>query len=530
MTRNLSDILALLPDFFAQHLLLSLTALAIGLAISLPLAVVTTRVAVLRGPVLTVAGAIQTVPSLALLALMVPLLGMIGFVPALIALVLYSMLPVLRNTVTGILGVDPALIEAARGVGMTPMQTLWKVELPVAAPTIIAGIRTATVWVIGIATLATPVGQTTLGNFIFVGLQTQNQTAVIVGCVAAAALALLLDGTIRLIETGSARRSRTLQVSGVAALALLTVVGLTPLMIDAARSDARPVAVIGAKTFTEQYVLAEVIAKRLDDAGFRTSTRSGMGSQLLFDALSSGAADCYVDYSGTIWANVMQRTDHPPRRQMMTEMKRWLSRERGVALVGRLGFENTYCLAMRRSQADELGIRSISDLARHAPRLVIGGDMEFFGRPEWAELRDAYKLAFRRNVGLDASIMYSACAGGQVDVISAFSSDGRIAAFDLIVLTDDRGVFPPYDAVVLMSAQAAAREDLRRAILPLIDSIDDDTMRQANKLVDVDGQSPAAAARFILSGIAVGEPGDRPTPPAAGHDEAIEASAVPAGL
>ena len=178
--------LALLPEYLSRHLVLCLSALGIGIALSIPLAVLVARSRKLRGPVLMTASAIQTIPGLALLALMVPLLGRIGFVPALIALTLYSVLPILRNTVTGIGGVDSNLIEAGTGLGMTSRQLLFDVQLPLALPVIVAGIRTAAVWVVGMATLSTPVGATSLGNFIFSGLQTQNYQAVIVGCVAAA--------------------------------------------------------------------------------------------------------------------------------------------------------------------------------------------------------------------------------------------------------------------------------------------------------------------------------------------------------
>src|SRR5262249_15313422 len=132
----------------------------------------------------------------------------LGFLPALLALTLYSMLPVLRNTITGLEGVDPAAKMAARGVGMTPWQSLTLVELPVAAPVIMAGIRTAAVWVIGTATLSTPVGQTSLGNYIFTGLQTENWVFVLFGCVAAGGLALVIDRLLALVEDSFADRSR----------------------------------------------------------------------------------------------------------------------------------------------------------------------------------------------------------------------------------------------------------------------------------------------------------------------------------
>src|SRR5690242_19815981 len=212
-----------LPDYLGNHLRVSITALALGLAVSLPLAILSRNRPVLRSALLGLASIVQTVPGLALLALFYPLLLAIAaltltwlgfsfsafsFLPAVLALALYSMLPVLRNTITGLQGVDPAILEAAQGVGMTPRQSLFVVELPLALPVMMAGIRTAAVWVIGTATLSTPIGQSSLGNYIFAGLQTQNWVFVLFGCFAAAALALVVDQLLAQIESGLRNRSR----------------------------------------------------------------------------------------------------------------------------------------------------------------------------------------------------------------------------------------------------------------------------------------------------------------------------------
>ena len=292
----------------------------------------------MRGALLGLASIVQTVPGLALLALFYPLLlalaalslawfgvgfSAFGFLPAVLALALYSMLPVLRNTITGLQGVDAAILEAAQGVGMTPRQSLLQVELPLALPVMMAGIRTAAVWVIGTATLSTPIGQTSLGNYIFAGLQTQNWVFVLFGCLAAAVLALAVDQLLALIETGLRNRSRLRAALGGAGIAALVVATLVPSM-------ARPPSsiVIGAKTFAEQYVLSALIAQRLRAAGFSASSREGLGSNVIFDALASGDIDVYVDYSGTLWANQFHRTDIKPRAGIgrRVEGDRWRSR------------------------------------------------------------------------------------------------------------------------------------------------------------------------------------------------------------
>lgn len=493
--------LALLPDYLGSHLLLTLAALAVGILICLPLAIVVTRVKALQFPVLTFASVVQTVPGIALLALMVPLLGQIGFLPAFIALVLYSMLPILRNTMTGILGVDVSLTEAARGVGMTDRQMLFQVELPLALPIIIAGIRTATVWTVGTATLSTPVGATSLGNYIFSGLQTQNFTAVLVGCVAAALLAIVLDQLIRLMETAASRRNRMLALTAGVGLLALVAVGLAPMIVKSYSKDNTEEIVVGAKTFTEQYILAELITEQLQSAGLPATSKSSLGSTVVFDALAANEIDCYVDYSGTIWTNIMKRQDLRERKQLLEEMKEWLKQKHGIVLLGALGFENTYALALRKTKSSELKINSMEDLSLHSPQLSIGSDYEFFGRPEWASLKQTYNLQFAEQRTLDPSLMYAAVKERQVDVISAYSTDGRIVEYDLLVLSDPKQALPPYDAVLLLSPNASKNKRLVHTLQPLINSIDDEMMRHANKIVDSEKKPVEDAAVYLTKHI-----------------------------
>ena len=496
--------LALLPGYLTAHLQLTLLALAAGIAISIPTGVFVTRRRWLDQPVVAIASAIQTIPALALLAVMVPALAVlglrsIGFLPAFVGLVLYSILPILRGTVTGLDTVDPAVVEAARAVGMTPGQRLRRVELPLAMPVIVAGIRTATVWTVGMATLSTPVGAPSLGNYIFSGLQTRNFNAVLVGSVAAAALALVLDGLVRSLGASLTARRRQSTATVLAVFALLYAFTVLSFARDT-RVALRGRVVVGAKTFTEQYILSRILASQIGDAnGEPVDVAASLGSTVAFDALRTGQIDAYVDYSGTIWSTVMHRdAAHVTRAQVLDGVRRFLQDKYGITLVGALGFENAYALAMRRVQADRLGIRRIGDLAPVAPRLTIGGDYEFFERPEWAALRQVYGLSFAQMRSMDPSLMYQAAARGDVDVISAFSTDGRIAAFDLTVLTDDRGAIPPYDAIVLagprLSRNAAAIEELRR----LSGTIDADRMRRMNRAVDQDHADPAAVAAAFL--------------------------------
>lgn len=502
-----------LPDYLGQHVLLSVSAMALGLAISLPLGIAASRLAWLRGPALGLASIVQTVPGLALLALFYPVLVIVssfttmtfgfgfralGFLPAMLALTLYSMLPVLRNTVAGLDGIDPAVLRAARATGMTDWQSLTLVELPLAAPIIMAGIRTAAVWVIGTATLSTPVGQTSLGNYIFTGLQTENWGLVLFGCLAAALLAIVVDRLLALAETGFAKRSRWRLSGATGGIAVVVIASLLPLL---ARAQA-PV-VIGTKTFDEQFILGNLIQMRLSKAGFATQQRDGLGSTVAFHALVSGDIDVYVDYSGTIWANEMKRTDSPGRAQVLTQMAAWLEETYGVRCLGSLGFENAYAIAMRSPRADRLHIVSLTDLAAYAPEMTLGGDYEIFSRPEWRAVVGVYHLRFAHQRQFQSDFMYRAVAGGDVDAITAFSSDGRIAEYDLRLLSDPKGALPPYDAVVLVSAKHAHDERLIAALKPLVGAISLKTIQRANLMVDrqTDKRSPEETAVWLADQI-----------------------------
>ena len=509
MNSSVAAALANLPDYLGQHVLLSLSAMALGLAVSLPVGVGASRIAWLRGPALAIASIVQTIPGLALLALFYPLLLIVstftattfgfsiralGFLPAVLALALYSMLPVLRNTITGLAGIDPIIIRAARATGMTSWQSLAIVELPLASPIIMAGIRTAAVWVIGTATLSTPVGQTSLGNYIFTGLQTENWVLVLFGCIAAALLAIVVDRLLALAEDGLAMRSRWRLIASAIGITIVLIASLLPLSGHAEK----PI-IVGTESFDEQFTLGSLMQQRLERAGFATTRRDGLGTGVIFHAIAAGDVDVCVDYSGTIWANEMHRTDMPGRDEVMKQMTAWLAKTYGIRVLGSFGFEDAYALAMRHDRANVLHIDTIGDLGAHAPEMKVGGDYEIFSRPEWRKVTSIYGLHFAEQRQYQSNFMYRAVQSGDVDVITAFSSDGRIAQYRLKLLADPKHAWPPYDAVLLISPKHAHDEKLIAALKPLIGAIDLKTMQQANLMVDRDSdkKTPEETARWL---------------------------------
>jgi osmoprotectant transport system permease protein len=509
-TKHLGDLLLDLPANLGGHMLLSLTALAVGLAVSLPLGIAVSRRPRLSEWVLSVAGILQTIPSLALLALMVPLLGgMIGFWPAFVAMTLYSLLPIVANTILGIRGVDASYIEAARGLGMSDMQMLTRVQLPLAAPVILGGIRTATVLVIGSATLATPVGQRTLGNYIFEGLNIRDNLMVLLGCVLAALLAVVFDQLIRLLEVASRLRDVRLGRGAAVALVLVTAAGLSQPVHAFLRPPANPV-VVGTHDNTEQHILAEVLRDTLTRAGFHVDQRKCMAPQVTFESLRAGGIDCCIDYTGNLWQPVMKRKDRLPPDETLREVTAFLRERHDIECLGALGFENAYALAVRREDAAKLGDPpSVADLARLAPRLRIAGDMQFFQLEDWKRMKSAYGLKFAEEKAMDQTLMYDALRNGEVDVISAYSTDGRVKAFDFVILKDPKMALPGYHAILLVSGKALEKPGLREALTPLVAAIDQDRMLSANKLVDVDRVWPREAGRTLLRLLRRGDEGQR---------------------
>lgn len=513
-----ADAFARVPSLLAAHVELCLAALVLAMLISLPLSIAAARSERVAGVVLTAASIIQTIPALALLALFYPLLlalrslvgdwlTPLGFIPALMALTLYALLPIIRNAVTGLTGVDPAMVEAADGVGMTRGQKLLLVEAPLAAPTIMAGIRTAAVWTIGIATLATTIGQSSLGDLIFSGLQTQNWALVLAGCIASAGLALIVDQLLGLVQRGLATRKKWKLWTALALLVAGTLLALGPRLAAMAGGSDREIVTVGAKGFSEQYIVARMIGTRLEAAGYEVRYREGLGSAVVFQALSNGDIDVYVDYAGTIWTNEMERDRPVPRDAMRQAIADWTMRTHDVRLVGALGFENAYAFAVRKADARERGLETLDDLARLSPQLALGADLEFLDRPEWAQVKAAYPMRFASERAYDPTFMYRALQAKQVDAISAFSSDGRIAAFDFVTLSDPRGAIPNYDAIMMVAPKRADDERFLQAIEPLVNAIPVDVMRRANYMIDrdEDKRSPGSAAAWLLKTISLEE-------------------------
>lgn len=504
-----------LPELWlrtGEHLMLTGVSTGAAVAVGVPLGILVWARPNLRGPVLGAAGILQTIPSLAMLVLLLALFGRIGVMPALVALLLYALLPIVRNTITALDGIDPELEEAARALGMTRGQQLRIVQIPIAVPVIAAGIRTAAVIGVGIATLSAFIGAGGLGDFINRGLALADTDLILLGALPAAALALLVDGSIAGVEWGLDRRRwarrkgpRWAVVRGLVlgSPAALVVVAVAAYASTGAGPGGGGRVVIGSKNFTEQLVLGEIMAQTLEartDLAIVRRFNLG-GTMICHGALLRGEIDLYPEYTGTALTAILEASP-ATEPGMAHEQVASAYRERfGLEWLPPFGFDNAYVLLVREEEAERRGWEAVSDLVRHAPRMAVGMTAEFAERPDgWSGFREAYRLGFRVRRDLDPGILYRAVMEGEVDAAFGFATDGRIAVYDLRPLVDDRGFFPPYQAApVLRRDLVSLRPEAVRALRELAGLIPDSTMRRLNHEVDVEGRAPADVARRFLA-------------------------------
>ncbi len=494
---NWSDILA----HIAQHAWLVFLSTAMAIVIALPLGILITRRKSLRGPVLGIANVMQTIPSLALFGFLIPLpfIGGIGPRTAIIALVFYALLPIIRNTVTGILGVDGSVREAAVAMGMTDRQVLFQVELPLAMSVILTGVRVAVVITIGVAIIGATVGAGGLGEYIFAGLRNNKSELLLAGAVPSALMALLADFGFSAIEKRfdtSTNRATTSTRKLLRRLAWATLALGIILMGYAAwrgirgpssSSLNRPHATVGSKDFTESELLAEVVAQMLEARNIKVDRTFGLGGNLSHSALVAGEIDLYPEYTGTSFTAILHHAPISDPRAVYDQVKREYAEQFKVEVSAPLGFDNTFAILVRGEDARRLNLKTISQAARYTSQWRAGFGEDFKTRADgYPGFARAYGLQFveePRQMALDLS--YTALASRKVDLIAGNSTDGRIAKLDLVQLEDDRHYFPPYEAVFLTRQDSLARlPALREVLQKLSGAITTDEMRKLNFEVD----------------------------------------------
>jgi osmoprotectant transport system permease protein len=500
---NWSELLILI----GQHIKLVFIAILVAVAIGVPVGILLTRHRALRGPVLGVANVMQTVPSLALFGFLIPLpfIGGIGTRTALVALVLYSLLPIIRNTVTGIMNVEPSVREAAVAMGMTDGQVLRQVELPLAMGVIVTGIRVATVIAVGVATIAAAVGADGLGVYIFRGLRQYDYNLLVAGALSAALLALIADFSLGLIERSLSVSAKPIKRSRFKfALVTVVVLVIAGAIFWGSRSntDKTNKVTVGSKDFTESALLAEIVAQMLEARGVTVERRLELGGNLPHDALVSGTMDLYPEYTGTSYTAILHHAPLTDPRAVYNQVKQEYAEKFNVEVSPPVGFENTFAILVRGEEARRLNLKTISDAAPHTRSWRAGFGQDFMSRQDgYPGFSKAYGLNFAEVREMDLSLTYIALSSRQVDLIAGNSTEGRIATLDLFQLADDRHYFPPYEAIYLVRQDAVARVPaLREVLTELANSISTDEMRRLNYEVDGNRRDPKEVIRQWIGG------------------------------
>jgi osmoprotectant transport system permease protein len=493
-----SELLAL----FQQHVVLVALSTLVAVALGVPAGVLAACRPRIGRPIVALAGIAQTIPSLALFGFLlpVPLVGGVGPRIAIAALILYGLLPILRATAAGLRSIDPAITEAGVAMGMTPRQLLWMVQLPLALPSIVAGIRIATVVGVGTATIAAAVGAGGLGEYIYRGLSMVDATVILAGAIPAALLAVVADAGLTWVERllsparRSSRRAGAIAASVALALGLAVAAGLP--------ASAGPDAiVVGSKNFTEQVVLGELIAQALERNGLPVTRKLNLGGTFICDgAIRAGDIDVYVEYTGTALTAILRQPIGGDRESVLERVRQAYG-VAGLSVQPPLGFNNTFAMLVRRADAEAYGLRTIGDLQKVAGRFTPGFGYEFIERADgFRGLSQAYGLKFSREPRvMDLTLMYRALASGEVDVVAGDATSALIDALDLRMLEDDRAYFPPYHAVpIVRSAVLLRHPGVASALEQLSGRISESDMRAMNHAVDVARRDVADVVREVL--------------------------------
>ncbi|NMD69072.1 ABC transporter permease subunit [Bacillus sp. DNRA2] len=498
-------------SLLGEHLYLSVLSVLIAIIIGIPLGILISRKQKLAKPIIGMTNVIQAIPSLALLGFLIPIIG-IGSTPAIVMVVLYSLLPIVKNTYTGVTNIDGDILEAAKGIGLTKSQVMRKVQLPLAFPMIMAGIRISAVTAVGLMTIAAFVGAGGLGYLVFSGVQTVDNNMILAGAIPACVLALIIDFIVGKLESSfsyTSKKQTSVPTRKISRGTRKTVIGFAVILVFAigafsifSKAKADEKIVIGSKNFTEQLILGNMLADLIEsktDLDVERKLNLG-GSQVAFSALNNGDIDLYVEYTGTGLVNILKEELVADPDEVYDIVHSKFKSQYGIDLLKPLGFNNTYALAVRQDTASQYGLETISDLAKVSSDLIMGPTIEFPNREDGLiGLAKQYNLNFSEVKAVDGGLRYTALENHKSDVIDAFSTDGLLEAFHLKVLEDDKGFFPPYYAVPIVKSETLAEHpELKSVLNSLAGKLNDDKMRELNYKVDSLKESPAKVAKEFL--------------------------------
>ena len=497
-----------------EHIELTSLALVIAIVIGVPIGILISYKQKLNKPVLGITSVTQAIPSMALLGFMIPFLG-IGTLPAIVVVVLYSLLPIIKNTYTGVPNISPATIESAKGIGLTKGQILTKIQIPQALPIIMAGVRISSVSAVGLMTMAAFIGGGGLGYLIFSGIRTVNNSQILAGAIPACILALLVDyffGAIEKLVTPISlqkenkstekikkerRRNKIIVI-----LTILIIVILFLHEIDFTRNSEDTI-IVGSKEFTEQEILSYMTAHAIEnntDINVEEECNLG-GAQVVFSALTNDNIDQYIDYAGTDYTDILNHKPISDIDKVYKTIKKEMKEKYNIEVLDKMAFNNTYALAVTKQTAQKYNLKTISDLVNVSKKLTIAPTLEFINREDGLPgLEKAYGLTFKDIIGIDGSPRYTALLNDNAQVIDAFTTDGLLKKFDLVVLEDDKNFFPPYNAIPLIREDFLKKYPELAGILNKLGTyLTDEAMQDLNYQVDELGTNPETVAINFLN-------------------------------
>ena len=478
-----------------EHMQLSFIALLIAVLLAVPLGIYLTERERIAEPIIQITAIFQTIPSLAILGILIPIIG-IGTIPAIIALFIYALLPILRNTYTGLTEIDPSINEAADAMGMSRWRKLIKVQLPIALPVIMAGIRTAMVLIIGTATVAALIGAGGLGSLILLGIDRGNNNLIILGAIPAALLAIIFDQLLRYLEKTSFRKTVVILSTS---LVIMFGFIIAPFVFGE-QYDLK----IAGKMGSEPEILMNVYKLLIEEESDLTAeVEPNFGrTTFVFNALRSGEVDIYTEFTGTIVADILGEIPEPgtPAEEVFTRAHDGLEEEYDMTLLDPMAFNNTYTLAVTSEFAEQYNVETISDLAPVADKISAGFTIEFNDREDgYMGIQEMYGIEFDDVSTMDPQLRYTAIERGDVNLIDAYSTDAEIEEYDLVVLEDDQELFPAYQGAPLMMTELVEEHPEVEEILSVLDGqITDDQMRDMNYQVDFEDQAAEEVAREFL--------------------------------
>ena len=483
-----------------EHILISLLAISIASVLGIILGIIISEYRRFSGLILGTVNILYTIPSIALLGFFITITG-VGNTTALIALIIYALLPIIRSTYTGIVNINPLIIEASEGMGSTKLQQLFKVKLPLALPVLMSGIRNMVTMTIALAGIASFVGAGGLGVAIYRGITTNNSAMTFLGSLLIAILALIFDFILGIIEKRLTNHKRTKYKVNFK----LIILGLFIIIFGAyfsLNSKKDKTINIATKPMTEGYILGQMLTELIEqdtDLKVNMTTGVGGGTSNIHPAMLKGEFDLYPEYTGTSWEAVLKKEGSYDESKF-DELQKEYKEKYNLEYVNLYGFNNTYGLAVNKDIAEKYNLKTYSDLAAVSNNLIFGAEYDFFEREDgYKELQKVYNMNFKKQIDMDIGLKYQAMKDKKIDVMVIFTTDGQLAISDVVVLEDDKKMYPSYRAGTVVRSEILSKYPELKAVLEKLNNIlDDKTMADLNYQVESEGKKPEDVAREYL--------------------------------